>query len=123
MGTFRVDMEIGDPQGGRYERLEALVDTGSTYTVLPRSLLQRLGVEPYARDKFRLADGRIVEEDIGQTWVRVDGRSVITIVVFGEEGVSPLLGAYALEGVRLAPDPVGKRLVPVEGLLMAPQVS
>lgn len=118
MGTFRTEVEIGDPPGERYERVEVLVDTGSTYTVLPRSQLGRLGVTPHARDKFRLADGRIVEEDIGQTWIRVDGRQVITIVVFGEEGASPLLGAYALEGVRLAPDPVAKRLVPVEGVLM-----
>lgn len=39
-------------------------------------------------------------------------------MVFGDEGVSPLLGAYTLEGVRLAVDPVGKRLVPTRALLM-----
>jgi hypothetical protein len=43
---------------------------------------------------------------------------VITLVVFGEAETKPLLGAYALEGLRLAPDPVGRRLVPVPGLLM-----
>ena len=118
MGTFQVEIEIGDPQGERYERIPALVDTGSTYTVLPRALLTRLGVEASDRDRFRLADGRVVEQDLGQTWLRVDGRSVITIVVFGDEGASPLLGAYALEGLRLAPDPLRKRLVRVEGLLM-----
>ena len=118
MGTFQVEIEIGDPQSERFERVSALVDTGSTYTVVPRSLLERLGVKPHERDKFRIADGRIVEEDIGRTWVRLDGRSEITLVVFGEEGTAALLGAYTLEGFRLAPDPVGRRLVPVEGLLM-----
>lgn len=39
-------------------------------------------------------------------------------MVFGEALAQPLLGAYALEGLRLAPDPVGRRLVPVPGLLM-----
>lgn len=29
-----------------------------------------------------------------------------------------LLGAHALEGLRLAADPVGRRLVPVPGLLL-----
>ena len=38
--------------------------------------------------------------------------------MFGEPGAPPLLGAYALEGLRLAPDPIGRRLVPVPGLLM-----
>lgn len=69
-------------------------------------------------DRRRCADGRHVEHDIGHGWIRVDGRTVITLVVFGEAPAEPLLGAYALEGVRLAPDPVGRRLVPVPGLLM-----
>lgn len=119
MATFQVDIEIGDPQGERWERVRALVDTGSTYTALPSSMLERLGVEPTDRARFRLADGRTADQEIGQTWLRVDGKRVITRVAFASEDASPLLGAYALEGLLLAPDPVGKRLVPVEGLLMA----
>jgi hypothetical protein len=42
----------------------------------------------------------------------------MTLIVFGEPGATPLLGVYALEGLRLAPDPLGRRLVPVLGLLM-----
>jgi len=37
--------------------------------------------------------------------------------VFGDEGIVPLLGAYALEGLLLGVDPINKRLVPIEGLL------
>lgn len=119
MGTFSVRLEVGDPQGQRYEPLEALVDTGATYSMVPASLLRRQGVVPYTLAPFVLADGRQVEREIGHTWVRVDGRTVITLVVFGEEGVEPLLGAYTMEGLRLAPDPVSRRLVPVLGRLMA----
>ena len=118
MGTFRVEISIGDPQGQRYETVEALVDTGATYTTVPASLLRRLGVQPSGRAPFRLADGRLREYDLGETRARVDGQSVTTIVVFGDEGIEPLLGAYTLEGLRLAPDPVGQRLIPVPGLLM-----
>ena len=80
MGTFHVDVEIGDPEGRRYDRVEAL------------------GVVPHARAWFRLADGHHVEREIGHACIKI--------------------GAYALEGLRLAPDPVGRRLVPVPGLLM-----
>ena len=118
MGTFQVEVEIGDPQGEQWERMNALVDTGASYMVVPRSTLARLGINAEERDRFRLADGRVVEQDLGEAWLRIDGRRVRTIVVFGDEGTSPLVGAYALEGLRLAPDPVGKRLVRVEGLLM-----
>jgi clan AA aspartic protease len=118
VGTFHATIEIGDPQGERYEALEALVDTGSTYTWAPRDLLQQLGVQPIGRREFETADGRVIERDVAQTWVRYDGRAHITFVVFGDEGSSPLLGAYTLEGFGLAPDPVRRRLVPVRGLAM-----
>jgi len=55
MGTFRVEIEIGDAAGERWERVEALVDTGATYTTVPAELLRRLGVTPHARDTFVLA--------------------------------------------------------------------
>lgn len=119
MGTFRVPLEVGDPQGQRWERVEALVDTGASYTMLPASLLDRLGVSRLRRWPFELADRRTVEYDIGHTLVRYDGDSVPTIVIFGGEDVTPILGAYTLEGLRLAPDPVRRRLIPVPGLLMA----
>jgi len=52
MGTFSATIELGDPLGQRFESLDAVVDTGSTYTVVPASLLVRLGVVPYVRDTF-----------------------------------------------------------------------
>ncbi|MBI1885410.1 MAG: aspartyl protease family protein [Chloroflexi bacterium] len=118
MGTFRVAIEIGDPQGQRWETVQALVDTGSSYTVLPRPLLEALKVRPHTRAVFLLADGRQVELELGRAWVRLDSQQEFTLVVFGEDGAQPLLGAVTLEEFRLAPDPVSKRLIPVPGLLM-----
>jgi aspartyl protease family protein len=118
MGTFRVQIEIGDANGECWETVEALVDTGATYTTVPAPLLRRIGVMPHTRDVFTLADGRRVDYDIGRGWIRVSGRTEVTLVVFGEPGATPQLGAYALEGLRLAPDPLGRRLMPVPGLLM-----
>jgi hypothetical protein len=101
MGTFHVDVEIGDPEGRRYEPVEAL------------------GVEPHQRAWFRLADGRLVERAIGRAWVRVGERAEPTLVVFAEPGSPALFGAYSLEGLRLAPDPVGRGLVPVTSFSMS----
>ncbi len=119
MGTFRVQVEVGDPTGERFEPVDALVDTGATYTSLPRPLLDALGVVPHTRDRFVLADGRHVEREIGRTWIRIGGVTEMTLVVFAERGSPALLGAYALEGLRLAADPVARRLVPTPGLLLA----
>src|SRR5437660_12145450 len=46
MGHFRVAVQVGHPTGERFEAIEALVDTGATYTWVPRDVLERLGVVP-----------------------------------------------------------------------------
>ena len=64
MGTFNVEIEIGDAEGRRSDRVEALVDTGSTYLSLPRPLLEALGVVPYTSDRFVFG----VEDGDGDQW-------------------------------------------------------
>ena len=118
MGTFSVPLEVGDQAGGRFETIEALADTSATYTVLPASTLGALGVQPHRSSAFELADGSQHEWQIGRTWVRLQGKQEMTLVVFGDDDVSPLLGAVTLEEFLLAPDPIRKELVSVPGLLM-----
>src|SRR3989304_4947079 len=60
VGTFTLAIQVGTPDGSRYEWFEALVDTGATYTTLPASALRALGVVPHDRAIFRLADNREV---------------------------------------------------------------
>jgi clan AA aspartic protease len=115
VGVVSVRVEMGDPQSQRFQTFEALVDTGSSYTSLPASKLRELGVSPHARQRFAIADGRVIESDIGQTWIRIDGRSQMTIVVFADEDTQPLLGAVTLEEFGLGIDPMAQRLVPVVG--------
>lgn len=64
MATFRVTIEIGPMDQSRFEQIEALVDTGATYTVVPKDVLERLGITPQFRRRFRIADGRVVELDM-----------------------------------------------------------
>lgn len=117
MGTFNVEIGIGSRDRDEWVTLDALVDTGASITSAPASLLRGLGVEPMRKQEFKLADGGMREMDIGQTWVRVGGREVITLVLFNDEGAMPLLGALTLEGVFMGVDPVEKKLVPVGGLM------
>ncbi|MBI4338658.1 MAG: aspartyl protease family protein [Chloroflexi bacterium] len=118
MGTSSVTIEVGDPQGQRYETVEALVDTGATYSQMPSSFLERLGVRPHGLVTFLYANGAQEERPIGRTWVRLGGKAEITLVVFGAEDAGVLLGAYTMEGFLVAPDPLNRRLVPVLGLMM-----
>ena len=107
-------MEIGNPSGTEFDLANPMVDTGSTYSFLPTSMLERLEVEPMREMTFVLADGSRVRRTIGQTWVRTKGRQAVTIVVFGDEDAMPLLGAHALESLSLAADTVNGRLIEME---------
>jgi clan AA aspartic protease len=118
MGTFFQTIEIAASLSGPFEALEALVDTGATYTYVPRSVLERLRITPLERQPFVLADGRGIECEVSQIRVRIDGRERFTICIFGHEGATPLLGTVTLEEFGLGVDPVNKRLIPVPGFLV-----
>lgn len=118
MGTFYISIELGDEQGTSWRTVDALVDTGASTTSAPASVLRALGVRPVSTERFRFAQGEVRELPVGYTWIRFAGKAVMTQVIFNGEGTSPLLGALALEAAYMAVDPVGQRLIPVEGLLM-----
>ena len=118
MGTFYHEMQVFSANGDRSETVDALVDTGASYSLVPGSILQRLGIFPTDTAKAELADGRVVEDPIAEVRVEINGRATFTWVTFGPENVASLLGAHALEGVRLAVGPSRRRLIPSRILRM-----
>lgn len=116
MGTFYVTIQVADRFRERYVNIDAMVDTGSTYTSLPESVLNDLGIEREESDLFELADNRLVEYAMGETRVRLEGRELTVPVLFAADDATPLVGATTLEILRLGIDPVAERLVPVNGL-------
>ena len=117
MGTFNHSLRLSATDSGQSMDIEATVYTGAAYTTIPARLLRELGIEPMGQRQFMLADGQRVWMDYGQAWVTVGEESVITIVVFSEDDAPPLLGAYTLEGLALAVDPLHQRLVPTHLIL------
>ena len=117
MGTFNTTIQIANLNGEHFEDVEVMADTGATTTVIPRSILSGLGIVPSRQRTFEYAGGEQVQLDMAQARARVDGIATITWVIFGEEGISALLGAYTLEGVFLGVDPYNERLIPVVGSL------
>ncbi len=117
MGDFRVPIHIARGQGEHSETLQALVDTGSTFTWIPRDVLERLGVSPEQEWPFELADGREHRYPVAWVRIRLEGRrEQPTIVVFAPAGSEPILGVVTLEEYLLAVDPVHHRLIPVSAL-------
>ena len=117
MGAFRVALRVGNPRTGSTETVDALVDTGATFSMMPAAMLNRLEIEPARSRPFRLASGDRVEYQTAMAYFETGGSEGEARVVFGPEG-QYLLGATTLEDMLLVVDPIGQRLVPAEGLLL-----
>ena len=111
MGTFSWPMEIGPVDGSRFETVSAMVDTGATFSQVPGSILTELGIVPARIVVSQLADGSVIQDQVGEMRIRIDEREATSMVLFGEEGSPILMGSYALEGVVLAVDPHNECLV------------
>ena len=116
MGTFTRPITLHAANRDEVETLEALVDTGASFTTIPAPILQRLGIDPHRNVRLRLANGQIERWALGDVRADLDGESQTIICVFGDPSAPPVIGAHTLEAFLLGVDPVEKRLVPIEAM-------
>lgn len=111
MGLTVLEIEIANPvDPATTEPVELLVDSGAVYSVVPTAVLERLGIKPYAEQEFRLADGSRITRKRGVAVFRYGERIGGADVIFGEVEDSSLLGAFTLEALGLALDPLRREL-------------
>jgi hypothetical protein len=73
---------------------------------------EAIRVSSWRIDRFETADGGVLERDVGFALVSAGGRTLGSVVVFGEPGDMTLLGAIGLESLNLRLDLARKELVP-----------
>lgn len=117
MGTFSQQITLVGEQAS--ETLEGMVDTGAHFTVIPTSVLERLGVERTGQIPVQFANGDVAEWSLGEAQAELDGVRRPILVLIGEEDAPALIGAHTLEAFLLDIDVVEKKLVPKRALLMA----
>jgi len=114
MGTFhvgaRIENVVDREQSATIPRM--LVDTGSEFTWVPATVLERIGVKREKKDlAFVMANGQQITRSVGFAIVQVHRAFTVDEVVFAEKGDLLLLGARSLEGLNLAVDSRRKKLV------------
>jgi predicted aspartyl protease len=110
---FKFPLDVARSSAGKRARVDALIDTGASFTWLPADILDGLRIRREHRRRFEFADGRSEYYDTGVAWVKLDGWEGQTPVVFGDIGSMPLVGCATLDDFSLAVDPVNERLLPV----------
>jgi clan AA aspartic protease len=120
MGLKILEIEVGNPATPTItERVEFLIDSGAIYSVVPTPILERLGIKPISTQEFRLADGSKIVRKKGIALFKYGDKIGGADVIFGEEGDSVLLGAFTLEALGLALDPLKRELKPLPMILAA----
>jgi clan AA aspartic protease len=118
MGLTYIDLDIANPDNPKQRaRIEFLIDTGAYYSVVPASVLRKLGIKPHSRRTFTLADGSKITRRIGDVQFRFDGRQGASPVIFGQKDDSTLLGSVSLEALGLMIDPLKRELRPLPMVL------
>ena len=112
VGTFSADFILWNADQTVSRSLNGLVDTGASYTMIPASILEELGIEREDTETFNLADGSRRDYDLGFARMELDGKRRRVAVIFGPENAGVLLGALALEMFALAADAKYRRLIP-----------
>lgn len=117
MGEFFWDVGVWSIDRERMETVSAMVDTGASYSMFPRSMLERLGIAPIGQRGFEQADGSVIQRDIGQALLVINGDESYIRVIFGDNDADSLIGSNALQEFLLLVDPVAEELVPRTGRL------
>src|SRR5437868_5133299 len=86
MSMFKVNLVARNP---KHEELatppvEALVDTRSELSWLPREVLKSIGITPRRKRAFALANQRRVEREVGYAILSAEGYETTDEVVFAD---------------------------------------
>ncbi len=116
MGLTHIEGVLTGPNGTQ-AKVNFLVDSGVTYTLVPAEESGRLGLQPKRSFTFSLADGTTIERRVSECHLSLPQGEGHTPVIVGEPGDEALLGAITLEEFDLVLNPFTRRLQPMRMML------
>jgi len=117
MTTSHQQVHVGPRDGSRYQPVIALVNTGSTYAVLPSPMLSMLGIDPYWTGVVESASGGSEERSFAEIRLRIGDSERTVVCVFGQPDSQPMLGSHTLQAFGLTADPATGALVQTRSYL------
>jgi predicted aspartyl protease len=97
----------------RSVEVEAVVDIGATMLVLPKNIVDQLGLEKTQEVRARYAGNHVGAKEIyGAVNLELKGRAGIFDVLAESEGSQPLIGQIVLERLDLVIEPSTRKIMP-----------
>lgn len=109
MGETRVPFKIYGADGVTLE-IEAVVDTGATFSKIPGSIASQLRLEAKYESQVELGDGRVITRRLAWAEVAIQDVRRPVLIALGEEGERTLIGYTTLELLGFKVNPVTGKL-------------
>ena len=119
MGHVNVKLRLAnpvDPSGATIEAT-ALLDTGATFTTIPRDLSHKLGLRATGTRKVRTAT-QFVSLEQSFASIEINGNLTVSPVLISETLDKILVGIITLEALGLTVDPTTGQLKETETYLL-----
>jgi len=116
MGITYIEGQVKGPRGKQAE-VRFLIDSGATYTLLPKGVWRAVGLKPKRQISFTLADGTNIDRQVSEVYLKLPQGEAHTPVILGEENDQALLGVVTLEILGLVFNPFDRTLQPMRMLL------
>jgi len=108
MGKTSTTIRLYGPDGTA--ELEALVDTGATFTKISQSLASKVGLKPRRTVLTRVATGEFISRNAGTLEGELEGiRDVIPVVIGGDHEPA-MIGYTTLEILGFKVNPITEKL-------------
>jgi clan AA aspartic protease len=117
VGYVWVDAVIRNSITNRSAFVKALVDTGATYTVIPRKIFEELKLPLRGKRKVRIAKS-LTELDVCEGIVEIMGRNTPTLILVSDDLDFALIDVTTLELLGLEVDPATGELKESIALLL-----
>lgn len=108
MGETRIRVKLYGIRGSK--EIEALVDTGATFTKVQESVAQEIGMDLKYDTTIEMADRRLVPRKLGLAEIEFDGIRRPVLVTVSPDTEEPLIGYTTLENLELKVNPVTRKL-------------
>jgi len=109
MGYLHTDMTVKGDKAA-VELKNVLIDTGATFTVLPKEVLEQIGAGRIMTDyEIELGNGQKVKAEAYGVSVTIQG-SEMPAVAISFEGAQTVIGVETLESIGLRLDPTSGKL-------------
>ncbi len=123
MGHVYATVKLANPRDieeGRLQKIveeRALIDTGATFTTVPRTLANKLALPIMGKVKVRTAGGEEVL-DQSYAYTETNGKFAVAPALISDKMDKTLLGVFTLEALGLTVDTSTGKLKEAEILLL-----